>query len=391
MFENSNALENGFEGYVKSLGRQIYRYGNATHAFADVLLYLNNAKNIPAPNIIMPSFIPAKLYRIILAYGYYPKFYEIDENCRFNIHEINKLIDSETKAVFVIHYFGYPAEIETVRKIADSKNIILIEDCAHVIHGKENGGRLGAWGDFSIFSPRKMLNLPEGGYLLLNRELKNFVPSYTQRVKSLYTFSKLLQTRGKYVYLTLTKGNDVLNLSKIPQRGFIDESKSEKSQIKSISQLTSFYSRNIDIKTHIERRQQNYTYLYSAVKNISFLKPLYNELPFNWTPYSMPVIVKEGYRDIFQAELIKSGISCGAGWPESPFDSRSKKTSNLARNLIEFPIHPYIKINQLKKIIDDSKKFENRILSNSNSQEIVIKDKKSNAFQPLTKAKFINS
>ena len=369
MFEQTDIFRNGFEGYINSIGVQTYRYGNATHAFADILTFMNKEKNSFPPNIIMPSFIPAKLYRTVLAYGYSIKFYEINENCRFDINEIINLIDPDTKAIFVIHYFGCPAEIKQVREVADSKNIILIEDCAHVIYGKEDGGKLGTWGDFSIFSPRKMLNLPEGGYLVLNKNFQNFTPSYSRRVNSLYTLFEFLQTRGKYFYLTLTNGNDIFHLSKIPQRGFIDYARIIKSRIKNISLLSSFYSRNIDVKIHIEKRRQNYNYLYNGLKDFSFLKPLYNDLPGMWTPYSLPVIVEKGCRNILQFELSKSGISCGAGWPESPFDKRLKRTSELADNLIEFPIHPFVKINQLKKIIDECGKFEKRILKKNYSGE----------------------
>lgn len=376
MFERVKIFKNGFESFVNSLGTQTYKYGNATHAFADILLYLKNENNNPlraqqngSPNIIMPSFIPAKLYKTILAYNYSPRFYEIDKKCQFDSNEINELIDSGTKAIFVIHYFGYPSKIEVIKKLADEKNIVLIEDCAHVIYGREAGGRLGVWGDFSIFSPRKMLNLPEGGYLILNRKFENFTPSYTKRVNSLYTLSKLLQTRGKHFYLTLTNGSDIFSLSKIPQRGFIDYKRIKKSKIKNISRLSSFYSRVVDVGAHIEKRQQNYTCLYNGLKDLSFLKPLYNDFPVTWTPYSMPVIVKKGYRDHLQAELVKYGISCGAGWPESPFDKLMGKTSELAQNLIEFPVHPFIKINQLEIIIDVCGKFEKNILKESSYGE----------------------
>ncbi|NJD22502.1 MAG: GNAT family N-acetyltransferase [Melioribacter sp.] len=380
MFEQNNIFSmakitrNSFERYVDSLGTQAFGYGNATHAFADILHFMNdgnstsqNADQMEFPNIIMPSFIPAKLFRIILACGYTPRFYEIDENCQFDVNEINELISSGTKAIFAIHYFGYPAKIEMLRNLSSEKNIYLIEDCAHVIYAGEHDGRLGTWGDFSIFSSRKMLNLPEGGYLVLNRGFENFQPSYTKRVSSLYTLSKLLQTRGKYYYLKLTNGNDIFSLSKMPERGFMDYSRIQKSQIKNISLLTSFYSKHVDVRTHIEKRQQNYFFLFNGLKDFSFLKPLYNDLPETWTPYSLPVVVQKDCRNLLQSEMVKSGISCGAGWPESPFDKRLKKTLALSQNLIEFPVHPFINKNQLKKVLDVCEKFEKSFIKSSSA------------------------
>ncbi|MBI5401765.1 MAG: GNAT family N-acetyltransferase [Ignavibacteriae bacterium] len=380
MFEQTNIFlqteipKSSFELYVDSLGAQTFRYGNATHAFADILHYMNNRNNasqhtdqVEFPNIIMPSFIPAKLFRIILACGYTPRFYEIDEYCRFDVNEISELVSPGTKAIFAIHYFGHPTKIETLRNLANEKNIYLVEDCAHVIYAGEHGKKLGTWGDFSIFSPRKMLNLPEGGYLVLNRRFENFKPSYTKSVNSLYTLSKLLQTRGKYYYLKLTNGNDILGIAKMPERGFMDYSMIHKSQIKNISRLTSFYSKHVDAKTHIEKRKQNYFYLYNGLKDFSFLKPLYNDLPETWTPYSLPVVVQKGNRGLLQSELINSGISCGAGWPESPFDKRLKKTLALSQNLIELPVHPFTNKNQFEKILEVCEKFEESFIKNSHA------------------------
>ncbi|MEW6193628.1 MAG: GNAT family N-acetyltransferase [Bacteroidota bacterium] len=362
-------LNNGFERSVNSFGLKTFSYGNATHAFADILLYMkdknNNARSNGEnsyPNIIMPSFIPAKLFRIILTYGYTPRFYQIDESCQFNINEINELICPGTKAIFAVHYFGYPAKIKELRELADAKNIILIEDCAHVIPHESVNEKLGTTGDFTIFSPRKMLNLPEGGYLVLNKQFEDFEPSYTERVSSYFTLSKLVQTRGKYFYLTLTNGSDIFNISKIPQRGFMDYGRIQKTLIKKMSRLSEYYSKSVDIPFHIKQRQQNYSYLFNGIKKFSFLTPLYDDSQIDWTPYSLPVIVEKGWRDVLQTELNMLGISCGAGWPESPFDKRLKKTLELSENLIEFPVHPFVIKEQLNKILEVCGKLEKRIL-----------------------------
>ncbi len=363
MFKQFGLFQNGFDSYVNALGLKTYSYGNATHAFADVLRYLDGTDRLYTPEILMPSFIPAKLYKTILAYGYIPRFYEIDENCQFDPDEITQLIDRRTKAICVIHYFGHPAKVKQLREIADQNNLILIEDCAHVIFGREFGGRLGTWGDFSIFSSRKMLNLPEGGYLVLNKLINGFEPSYSKRVNSLYTLSKLLLARGKCFYLSATNGKDILKISRIPQRGFIDYNRISKSPIKNISLLTSYYSRLTDIRVHIEKRQQNYNYLYDGLKSFSFLKPLFSDASDRWTPYSLPMIVEKGYRDKLQSVLNKSGISCGAGWPESPFEKRFSRTLQLSKNLIEFPVHPFVNENQLNKIFDCCTHFENSTIT----------------------------
>ncbi len=351
----------GFEDYLKQLGKRFFPYGNATHAFVDILLYLNKTEKLEKPNIIMPAFIPAKLYRIILACGYTPKFYEINSQCRFNYEEIENLIDSNTKGIFAVHYFGYPADMVTLKQLAEHKNLPLIEDCAHVLYGDIDGTLLGRFGNVSIFSVRKMLVLSDGGYLVINKDFDSFSPTYKNKVSSIYTLSKFIQSRGKNIYFNLTEGNDIFHLAKIPSKGYIDLTRTNKINLKSISSFSSYYAQTTNINKHVQLRKENYNLLFDALKNFSFLQPVYNELPTNWTPYSFPVLITEGNRNELQLELVKSGISCGSGWPESPFDNHLIKTLELSKNIIEFPVHPFVTYKQFDNIVRACESFKKNI------------------------------
>ena len=366
----SNIKKNSLRNYLGSFSGKIFSYGNATHAFMDVLLYLNKHRRILNPVILMPSFIPAKLYRTVLAAGYEPRFYEIynctDDavtRCSFDLNEIEKLIDENTKGIFAVHYFGYPADILPLRKIADEKNIALIEDCAHVLDCSIKEGKLGSFGDFSIFSIRKMLVLSDGGLLVINKPAADFRPGYKRRVRSLYTFLKLVQSRAKYFYIHLFNGNDLLHLIKIPQVGNFDRSRKNVVNVKKISLLSELYANIADIRENSECRRKNYKYLYETLNYFSFLKPLYKEIPAGWSPYSFPVLVDADKRDLLQRELLKAGISCGKGWPESPFENSFTRTRELSQKMLELPVHPLMKKRQLDKTINVCTDFGYKLIT----------------------------
>ncbi len=363
-FEQSYKV--GFYKYLKALGGNVYSYGNATHALTDILNYIKPAINGKAPNILLPSFIPAKLYRITFTAGYVPVFYQISGSCKFNLSEIKSLIDKNTKAIFVVHYFGYPANIKPLKQLAAEKNIALIEDCAHVIFGNLDNQNLGKFGDYSIFSVRKMLVLSDGGYLVVNDRTSSFYPSYNKRVNSLYSFSNFIKSRGEEEYLKITRGNDLLKTVKLPERGYIDYNRITKPKIKNISRFSEFYSNYSGLYKHVKTRRKNYNYLFNIIKEFSFIKPLFNCRAKSWTPYSFPILVKEGYRDKLQTELLKAGISCGAGWPESPFEERFMQTKYLSQNLLELPVNPFISKEQLEKIILVCRNFESKFINENN-------------------------
>lgn len=104
-------------------------------------------------------------------------------------NSIERLINKKTKAICVVHYAGYPAEIEKISKIARKYKISLIEDCAHGLGAKFNKKYVGSFGDFSTFSFQavKQFTTLDGGMLVVKNK-------------------KLLQKAKQLRWFGLTKG-----------------------------------------------------------------------------------------------------------------------------------------------------------------------------------------
>lgn len=78
---------------------------------------------------------------------------------------VEERITPRTKAIWVTHLWGYPAEVDALREIADRHGIYLLEDCAHAILSEYKGRKIGTWGHIGTFSFNmgKQLGLGEGG------------------------------------------------------------------------------------------------------------------------------------------------------------------------------------------------------------------------------------
>ncbi len=61
-------------------------------------------------------------------------------------------ITSQTRAIVVQHTFGLPGPINALRRLADAKGLLLIEDCAHALGAMYQGKLVGTLGDAAIFS-----------------------------------------------------------------------------------------------------------------------------------------------------------------------------------------------------------------------------------------------
>lgn len=106
----------------------------------------------------------------ILAIGANPQFAEIDAHTLTMSPEgLVDAITPKTKAVIVTHLYGRVADIESIAAIADSHNLLLVEDCFQANGASVNGKPVGTWGTVGCFcfAPAKNLGaLGEAGAII---------------------------------------------------------------------------------------------------------------------------------------------------------------------------------------------------------------------------------
>lgn len=349
MLSSPNIVDMDFSSYFRTIG-EVYYYGSASEALKDTLTWLGKSHPGEPSNVIMPGYESSSLYKMALASGYTVKFYEIYDDCRFDIDEIENLIDANTRAILVIHYFGKPADIMPVRRLADRTGQYLIEDCALALAGSVDGTPLGAIGDCSIFSARKMLTLPDGGLLVMRTGSQSFEPNYACRASSLSSIVHLILSRLKQAYFVLTGARDPLHVARLPESGHIDPTAEQVMTVREMSRLTKFLLSRVSMQRHVAKRIDNYRWLSERIREFPFVIPLMTIPPLHWTPYTLPVKIKGGNRDALRVHLFKHGIACGRGWPEGPFDPKHRRSRELASEILEFPVYPLLTRRQLSSV-----------------------------------------
>jgi dTDP-4-amino-4,6-dideoxygalactose transaminase len=85
---------------------------------------------------------------------------------------IEAKITPRTRALVVVHFAGYPCDMDAIMDICKRYNLFLIEDCAHAIETTYKGQHCGTFGDVGCFSFYSTKNLTtacgEGGMLICN-------------------------------------------------------------------------------------------------------------------------------------------------------------------------------------------------------------------------------
>lgn len=141
----------------------------------------------PGDEVICPSLTFVATVNAIRYVDAVPVFADIVDATDLNIdpEDIARLVTEKTKAVIVMHYAGFPCNMDAIMTIAARHDLKVIEDACHGPLSEYNGKKLGAIGDvgcFSFFS-NKNLSTAEGGMLVTDND-------------ALYQRAKLLRSHG---------------------------------------------------------------------------------------------------------------------------------------------------------------------------------------------------
>jgi hypothetical protein len=101
--------------------------------------------------------------------GCHLDFYDVRDDFSIDLDEIESKISPATKALYAIHFFGFPGPIVELREMADRHGLALVEDTALSMLARHGGRPLGTFGDVSIFCLYKTVPTAAGGVLAINR------------------------------------------------------------------------------------------------------------------------------------------------------------------------------------------------------------------------------
>jgi dTDP-4-amino-4,6-dideoxygalactose transaminase len=128
----------------------------------------------PGDEVIVPSLTFVATANAVRAVGGTVVFADVisEQDLTVDPADIERKITPKTKAITVVHYGGYAAQVEAILALCQKYNLKLIEDCAHAPAGTYRGqplGSFGAVGCFSFFGNKNMTT-GEGGMLTTQDE-----------------------------------------------------------------------------------------------------------------------------------------------------------------------------------------------------------------------------
>lgn len=131
-FINGEAVKTFEESLSNYLGiKNIIACGNGTDALQIALMALNIG---PGDEVIIPAFSYVSVIEVICLLGAQPVLVDVDTSFyQLDVSKVLSAINDKTKAIIPVHLFGQCGDLSVLLKIAQDRNLFIIEDCAQAL------------------------------------------------------------------------------------------------------------------------------------------------------------------------------------------------------------------------------------------------------------------
>lgn len=256
-------------------------------------------------------------------------------------------LDGET--FLYINYFGkinYPIQKWIIYQRSQGYSFFVIEDCAQSLF-TENAGTTG---DYSIYSLRKFIEVPDGGAIISKYGLAPALfplGNPDEEFISQKVVGKLI--RG---YEVSDKCLNLLRNAEILLDNFTGP--------RAISWISRYLLQRVDYDQVISARRNNWLRFRDILMNQSgidlHVEPLFTELAAGEVPLGFPIRIKMAERDRLRSYLESQGIYCPIHWILTSEVHSWMQDLELSKTILTIPIDQRVSDKDLlyvAKIITD--------------------------------------
>ncbi|WP_296317763.1 DegT/DnrJ/EryC1/StrS family aminotransferase [Winogradskyella sp. UBA3174] len=184
VLDNGVLMRYGFDGMrkghwkAKELEAELAKTFNSEHVqlvssgTAAVSVALASAGVGAGDEVIMPTFTFVASFEAIMMLGAIPVLVDVDDTLTLDPKAVEAAITPKTKAVMIVQMCGSMGDMDALRRICNTNELIFVEDSCQAIGGTYKGKPLGSIADVGCFSFDfvKTITCGEGGAVVTNNK-----------------------------------------------------------------------------------------------------------------------------------------------------------------------------------------------------------------------------
>lgn len=286
--------------------------------------------------LLVPAYICNTVVDGIKAAGWRWRYYPLGDRLEPHWPWLERNRHPSDTAILLVHYFGFPSDVERAGRFARQHRLALIEDCAHAFLTASTSHEVGRAGAASIYSWRKFLPVANGG-ALVGRMHKDRTDERSQ-------FGGAAAARELCKWLMFKSGSRMMLRRLGPVLS--DEPNSRAGSANGgvpywfASRLLAAEISQVPRAAH--KRRDNYRRLFDSLSGCWHVRLLTPRLTGHAVPWCLALTVPGGEaRDDLVDHLLRSGIGAWP-WPELPPDVTSDafpREFRLASETVCLPVH----------------------------------------------------
>jgi len=320
-------------------------------------------------DILVPAFNCRAMIEPIVGMSVRPTLYKVHPDLSIDLADVEANLEDRTRALLVVHYFGFPQDMGPIRSFCDRHELLLIEDCAQCFFGSVNGKPPGSQGDYAIASLMKFFPVYDGGCVVSSRhpmdtyelkpggakfELKAVINTLERSVeyRRLRPFNWLLLPAIKlkdaiwsWVKHRVTSAKQAELGPNASDGGFEFETRWLSVRMSLTSRTIMHLSSTEEI---IGRRRAIYRSFLTGFDKLPGCRPIFPSLPNTVVPYVFPLFVDRPER-VFPT-LKSQGVPIFR-W-EDIEDNVCATSTAYSQHLLQFPCHHELRDHEVDWIVD---------------------------------------
>jgi dTDP-4-amino-4,6-dideoxygalactose transaminase len=304
----------------------------------------------PGDEVLCPALTFVASANAILYTGARPVFVDVTgpHDLNLSVADAAAKVSERTRAIMVVHYGGYPCDMDAVAALARRLGLKIIEDCAHapgaVYHAAQGPRPAGALSDVACFSffANKNLTTGEGGMVVTDDdEVAGKIK--TARSHGMTTLTWDRHRGHSFSYDVVARGYNYR----------LDELRAALGLVQ-LGRLESGNSRRRELTEAYRARLQD----------LDRLEIPFRDAPAGSAHHLFPILLRDSsQRADFMAALARQGIQTSIHYPpvhrfsyyrslwDAGHDHRLPRTEEIASRLVTLPLYPSLTRGQLDTVV----------------------------------------